>query len=209
MPKDLNLESLAAQFDELAQVCIAIGGTFRLAAGADSAPAGDAKAGAKSVKRKPVAASSSESVELDLDTVREKLKELVEAKGRDAMVAALEHVGAGKLAEVDSEQYQELFDKAQEMIDAEDSDDADDEDEEPPAKPAKKTAAAKKAAPAKKVAKKKAGPTLEDVQAAAEALEEADPKAFKKVSRAVGDLDDLDEGDYQDAIDQFEAAMPE
>lgn len=200
MPKELNLASLAQQFDELAQVCIAISGTFRLASGDSEGAAGTAAAGKKAVKRKPVA----EAAELDIDAVREKLKELVEAKGRDAMVSALEHVGAAKLAEVDEEQYQELFDKAQELIDAEEEDDAD----EPPAKPAKK-AAAKKAAPAKKAAKKKAGPTLEDVQAAADALEEADPKAFKKVSRAVGDIDELDEDGYQDAIDQFEAAMPE
>lgn len=206
--KELNLESLAEQFDELAQVCIAIGGTFRAAAGggADSgdepAPgkrgaAGSGKGLAKKAggKAKPAA----EDDALDLDTVRAKLKELAEAKGTEKMVEALEHVGAAKLGEVDEEQYQELFDKAEELLAEEDEPE---EEDEPPAKPAKKTAA-------KKATKKKAGPTLEDVQAAADALEEADAKAFKRVARKVGDHDDLDEDAYQDAIDQYEAAMPE
>jgi len=199
-PTELNLASLAEQFDELAQVCIAISGTFRAASGEEAAEADEpapAKRGAPA-KRARVAKPDPEPEidELDLDTVRAKLKELAEAKGKDAMVAALEHVGATKLADVEEDQYQELHDHAQELIDAADEEPED----EPPAKNGK---------PAAKKAKAKKAPTLEDVQAAAEALEEADPKAYKKLAKKVGDLDELDEDDYQDTIDSFEAAMPE
>lgn len=194
---ELNLKKLAEQFSELAAVAEAIGATFLGGGGGGKVPAGKKAAG-----KRPAKDVEPEGEEIDINTVREKLKELVEAKGKEVMVQALEHVGAGKLADVDEDQYQELMDKAQELIDEEE------EEEEEEEKPAKKKVAAKKTAPAKKTAKKK-GPTLETVQEAAEALKDADAKAYRKILKALGALDELDEGDYQDAIDQFEAAMPE
>lgn len=187
---ELNLKKLADQFDELAATLGAISGTFRNAADAGKPARDDGKAASKPAARKgKVAAVEAEDDGVSIDTVREKLKELVKAKGKDKMVEALESVGAGKLADVDESQYQELLDKAQELIDEED---------EPPAKPA-----------AKKGAKAKKGPTLEQVKEAAQALIDADKPAYLKLTKKLGKPTEMDESDYASAIESYTEAMPE
>ena len=193
----LNHKAVAAQLAIIAEAFTALEGSFR-AAGDDAgesggdAPAGKSVRGAKSAPAtgKPGAKKAqAEPAELTIDEVREKLKELVAAKGKDKMVEALESVGAGKLSDVDESQYQELVDKAQEFIDEEDE----------PA-PAKKPAAKKG---------KKAGPTIDEVNEAAKALIAADKPAYLKLTKKLGKPSEMDEADYAAAIAAYEAAMPE
>lgn len=198
-----NGRKVAALFAAIAASYLELEVLFRGDADEEGPAAGNAKAG-KSVpatkstpasKAKPSAKTAAEEEELDLDAVRAKLKELAEHKGKDAMVAALESVGAGKLSDVDESQYGELVEKITKLMDVEDED-----EEEAPKKPAAKKAPAKG---------KKAGPTLEDVKAAAQALIDADKPAFLKLSKKLGKPSDMDEGDYAAAIEAYEAAMPE
>lgn len=198
----LNHKKVAEQLDAISEAFMALAGSFRSGGGeADGGavdgevakPVRGAKPAAKSAPSKPAAKkaeAADEGSDLTIDEVREKLKELVEAKGKEKMVEALESVGAGKLADVDESQYQELVDKAQEFIDEED---------EPT--PAKK--------PAAKKAAKKAGPTLDEVNEAAKALIAADKPAYLKLSKKLGKPSEMDEADYADAITAYEAAMPE
>ena len=190
---ELNYKKLAEQFDELAEQLSAIAGTFRDAGGASKDSGDDGKAASKPAVRKGKATkveADDGADELTIDAVREKLKELVDAKGKDKMVEALESVGAGKLADVDESQYQELVDKAQELIDEEDA-------------PAKKPAAKKTTAKGKK------GPTLEQVKAAAQALIDADKPAFMKLTKKLGKPTEMDEADYAAAIEAYNEAMPD
>lgn len=190
---ELNLKKLADQFDELAATLTAISGTFRTGAGGSKGAGVDGKTAGRTPAGKAKAAKVEEGSdeELTIDAVRAKLKELVEAKGKDKMVEALESVGAGKLADVDESQYQELVDTAQGIIDEE-------EDEAPTKKPA-----------AKKTAKAKKGPSLEDVNTAAKALIEADKPAYMKLTKKLGKPSEMDESDYAAAIEAYEGAMPE
>lgn len=189
---ELNLKKLAEQFDELAATLTAISGTFRASGGGGKAASNDGPPAKRAAAGKGKAAKMEEGSdeELTIDTVREKLKELVEAKGKDKMVEALESVGAGKLADVDESQYQELVDKTQEMIDEED---------EP----------APKKAPAKKTATKaRKGPTLDEVNEAAKALIEADKPTYLKLVKKLGKPSEMDESDYAAAIEAYTEAMP-
>ncbi|AKA60308.1 hypothetical protein P26218_05 [Rhodoferax phage P26218] len=195
----INSKKVAEQLDAISEAFMALAGTFRSGSGDSESEGVDGEAakpvrGAKSASKpatKPAAKKAqAEQDELSIDDVRTKLKELVEAKGKEKMVEALESVGAGKLADVDESQYQELVDKAQEFIDEEDE----------PA-PAKK-------APAKKTAKK-AGPTLDDVNEAAKALIAADKPAYLKLSKKLGKPSEMEEDDYATAIAAYEQAMPE
>jgi len=190
---ELNHEQVAETLDEISGLFMKLAGSFRprgggkasgAANGTAAKPVRGAKPAAKSVAKKEEA-----DEELSIDAVREKLKELVEAKGKDKMVEALESVGAGKLADVDESQYQELVDKAQELID---------EDDEPEEKPAKK--------PAAKKAKK--GPTLDEVNEAAKALIAADKPAYLKLTKKLGKPSEMDESDYAAAIEAYTEAMP-
>lgn len=198
----LNLKKLSDQFEELSTLMMAISGTFRDAGYGgddtvdDDAPAKPVRGAAKSAPAgKPAAKKAAKKVtdedSLDIDTVRAKLTELMDAKGKDKMIEALEHVGAGKLGDVDESQYQDLFDKAEELL-------AEEEEEAP----APKKTAAKKTS-------KKTGPTLDDVTAAAEALIEADKTAYVKIMKKLGKPSEMDEADYAKAIAAYEAAMPE
>lgn len=197
----INSKKVAEQLDAISEAFMALAGTFRssVEGGADNdgdEPAAKPVRGSKHTPKpaaKPAAKKAqAEQDELSIDDVRAKLKELVEAKGKEKMVEALESVGAGKLADVDESQYQELVDKAQEFIDEED---------EAPANPAKK-------APAKKTAKK-AGPTLDDVNEAAKALIAADKPAYLKLAKKLGKPSEMEEDDYAAAIAAYEQAMPE
>lgn len=193
----INSKKVAEQLDAISEAFMALAGTFRsgVEGGADTdgdEPAAKPVRGSKSTPKPAAKKAQAEQDELSIDDVRTKLKELVEAKGKEKMVEALESVGAGKLADVDESQYQELVDKAQEFIDEEDE-----EDEEP----------AKKA-PAKGKAKK-AGPTLDDVNEAAKALIAADKPAYLKLSKKLGKPSEMEEDDYAAAIAAYEQAMPE
>jgi len=195
----INSKKVAEQLDIISEAFMALAGTFR-SGGSDAESEGvDGEAakpvrGAKSTPKpatKPAAKKAqAEQDELSIDDVRTKLKELVEAKGKEKRVEALESVGAGKLADVDESQYQELVDKAQEFIDEED---------EP----------APKAKPAAKGKAKKAGPTLDDVNEAAKALIAADKPAYLKLSKKLGKPSEMEEDDYATAIAAYEQAMPE
>lgn len=198
MTKELNHEQVADVLDEIGALFSKLSGSFR--AGGSSAKGGSADGapakpvrGAKPSAKPAAAKEEAADEELSIDTVREKLKELVEAKGKEKMVEALESVGAGKLADVDESQYQELMDKAQELIDEEDE-------------PEDKTA--KKAAPAKKTAKAKAV-TLDELTEAAKRLIEADKPAFVKLSKKFGKPSECDEDQYAEYLKAIEAAMPE
>ena len=205
MTKELNHEQVADVLDEIGALFGKLSGSFRAGGGSAKSGSGDGAAAKPVRASKPAAGKSkpapkeeeAEGEELSIDTVREKLKELVEAKGKDKMVEALESVGAGKLADVDESQYQELVDAAQAMIDEED---------EPEEKPAKKAPAKK--APAKKTAKAKAV-TLDELTAAAKELIEADKAAFVKLSRKFGKPSEADEDTYADYLKAIQDAMPE
>lgn len=190
----LNHKTVAEQLDAISEGFTALAGSFRSSGGTGAGGSADGEAEKpvrttkSAAKSKPAAKKEAEASDLSIDEVREKLKELVDAKGKEKMVEALESVGAGKLADVDESQYQELVDKAQEFIDEEDE-------------PAPKKPAAKKTA-------KKAGPTLDDVNEAAKALIAADKPAYLKLSKKLGKPSEMDEADYADAIAAYEAAMP-
>lgn len=189
----INSKKVAEQLDAISEAFTVLASTFRsgVSEGADSGddepttkPVRGTKSAAKPAAKKAQAAEESD---LTIDDVRSKLKELVEAKGKDKMVEALESVGAGKLADVDESQYQELVDNAQAAID--------EEDDEPVAK--------KAPAKGKKVA------SLDDVNDAARALIAADKPAYLKLAKKLGKPSEMDEDDYAAAITAYEAAMPE
>lgn len=188
----LNNAAIAAALSLIAEQFEVIAGSFR-SGGSDSSGAG-VNGGAGGKKRgapakKVVAADDVDYDELR-DQTRAKLQELLEAKGKEVMVSALESVGAGKLADVDDTQLQELHDKAQELIDA--------EEEEAPA-PAKKPRGKKAAAPAV---------TLEQLQEAARALIEADKAAYVKLTKKHGKPSEMDESGYAAALAAYQEAMP-
>lgn len=183
-----QLTAIASALEDLANAFRAAGGDDP-DSGVDAASAKPAvRAGSKA---KVAAGKKPAADEVDIDTVREKMKELVAARDSDALLAAFASVGAGKLADVDESQYQGLIDAAQAMI-----------DEEPEEKPAPKS----KAKPAAKKAK---GPTLDDVTTAAQALIAADKPAYVKLMKKLGKPSDMDDGDYAAAIAAYESAMPE
>ncbi len=198
MTKELNHEQVAEVLDEIGALFSKLSGSFRACGGGASGGSVDGKAAKPVRASKPAAGKSKlaakeeaeDADEVSIDTVREKLKELVEAKGKDKMVEALESVGAGKLADVDESQYQELMDKAQELIDEED---------EP----------APKAKPAAKKASKTKAVTLEDLTAAAKELIAADKAAFTKLSKKFGKPSECDEDQYADYLKAIQAAMPD
>lgn len=185
----MDAKKVAEQFDIIAEACGALASMFRGSGGGAGSAAADGKA-AKPVRGKPAPAPTED--EVDIDTVREALKELMELRGKEVMVQALESVGAGKLADVDESQYQELLDKVAEL-------------KEEPADPPEPTKTTK---PSRSRSKAKAGPTLEQVTDAAKALIDADKPAYVKLTKKLGKPSEMDEADYAAAIEAYEAAMP-
>jgi hypothetical protein len=191
----MNHKKIAELFSTIAEACEALSATFSSGGSGDEHSAPDGKT-AKPVRGSRTAAPAkgkpkAEESELTEDDVRDALRELVELRGKEVMVSALASVGAGKLADVDESQYQELVDKVNELKES--------EPEEAPA-PAK--------GKGKPAAKKAKGPTLEDVMEAAKALIEADKPAFVKLSKKLGKPSEMEEDDYAAAIAAYEAAMP-
>mgnify|MGYP007100043683 CR=1 FL=1 len=199
-----TLERLAKQFDELAELITAISGTFRDAGEGGDGGAVDGKT-AKPVRAggKPAAKSASKKAakeELTEDDVREAMEALTKAKGKDALIDALSHVGASRFSEVDEGDWPAFKERMDELM-AED-----DEVDEAPAtkKPAAKKAAAKKAKP-------KAPDLEEDIQPKFSELVDADRNAAKKVLKKHGaaKLSDLEEDSYADFLADVEAALEE
>lgn len=188
--KELNHEQVAEAFDEIAAIFTRLSGTFRLSGAAGGDAPSNGKARGKPAAR-TVVGPTEPSDEHDEDSIREALKQLAVAKGKDTMVAALASVGAAKLGDVDESQYGELMTNITAAMEAA---------EEEPA-PAKKTAAKKTAAKAKAV-------TLEQVTEAAKALIDADKPAYLKLVKKTGKPSEMDEDGYAAALAAFQAAMP-
>lgn len=186
----MDAKKVAEQFDIIAEACGALASMFRGGGGSTGSATANGKT-AKPVRGKPAPAEEPEG-EVDIDTVREALKELMELRGKDVMVQALESVGAGKLADVDESQYQELLDKVAEL-------------KEEPADPPEPTKTTK---PSRSRSKAKAGPTLDQVTEAAKALIDADKAAYLKLTKKLGKPSEMDEADYAAAIEAYEGAMP-
>lgn len=198
---ELNHEAIADTLDAIAEQHAKLASYFRNGGsgaagsgvnGAAKKPA--AKSTAKPAAGKAKAKAEPEDTELTIDEVREALKELMEARGKDVMVAALESVGAGKLADVDESQYQELITEIERLKE---------EPEEEEEAPAKKTRTRSKA--------KAKGPTAEDLLEKFKELIEADREAAKKVLKTmkvakISEIDDDD--DIATAMDLIEKAMP-
>lgn len=115
-----TFKTLAEQFDQVAELLTAIGGTFRAASDAGAEDNGDAPAGRK-VRTGRRAPAPKPDDAISQETVKAKLVELADAKGAATMKKALESVGAGKLSDVGEDQYQELLDKVDELLNAEDA----------------------------------------------------------------------------------------
>lgn len=186
-------DNIAAEYGKLANI-------FRAAAnpggdgGAEESPA-SAKRGSKRAaagSSKPAGKKAAAQEDLTIDEVREKLKELVEVKGKEVMVQALESVGAGKLGDVDESQYGELMSEAQRLIDEEEPDEA----------PAPKKTRARGG-------KTKKGPTADDLMEKFKELLEADRAGAKKVLKDLGvaKISEVDDDDIADAMTAVEAAL--
>lgn len=196
----INVAAIAAAFAAIGEQMLILEGAFRAAAGGAAGAAVDAKAGkpVRSSKSKP-APEPDEAI--SEDTVREALKGLSDAQGKEAMVAVLAKFGAGRLSEVDESSYGELLT----AIKA-----AEEEEEEAPAPKSKA-----KAAPAKK-AKAKAEPEIDidDLTEKFKALVEADKAAAKAALKGAGlaklaDLDTDDADAVKELYDAIVAALPE
>jgi hypothetical protein len=182
-------KAIASKLEEIGEAMIALSTLFLAGGDKEAKGTGAPKAAAKSAaKPKPVPEQPDEHTE---DDVRAALKGLTEKHGKDKMVEALGTVGAGKLADVDDSQYSELMATVAEMMDAET------EAPEPKGKPA-----------AKKAAKKK-GPTVDEVTAKFKELIAADKALAKSVLKELGvaKVSDLDEDQYQEAIDAAQVAI--
>ena len=185
-------KAIAEQFNIIGEAFIALSAMFLVDGDKAAKATGTAKTTAKpATKSKPV--SKPVDDEHTEDDVRTALKDLMEKHGKDKMVEALELVGAGKLADVDDSQYGELLGIIEGFME---------EEPEAPA-PAKKTAAKKTA--------KKAGPTLDGVTAKFKELIAADKNTAKAVLKKLGvaKVSELDEDQYQEAIDAAEAGLAE
>lgn len=186
------MDNIAAEYGKLANLFRAAsntGGNGRAKGGADGdEPAPSSRSRSKS---KPAASKKAAAQEdLTIDEVREKLKELVDAKGKESMVEALESVGAGKLADVDESQYGELVAEAQRRIDEEEPDEA----------PAPKT---------RSRSKKAKGPTADDLLEKFKELIDADKAKAKSVLKGLGvaKISEVDDDDVADAMKAVEAAL--
>lgn len=206
----LNTKLLAKQFDELSELIMAISGTFRDAGSAggtegdDDTPAKPVRGAGKSAAAKPAAKKASKAAELTEDDMREALEALSDAKGKDALVATLCFMGAGKFSEVDEGDWPELKAKVDELMAADDDLGDDDTDKTPKAKKAAAKPAAKKAA-----AKKKALSLEDDVQPKFAELVEADRSAAVKLLKKHGaaKLSELDEDTFADFLADVEEAL--
>lgn len=118
--RSLNMSNkqLAELFDQLAETMTAISGCFRSEGGDSAGAGGNGKAAGKVRGKSAAKPADDEASEITEDTVREKLKELADAKGAATMKKALESVGAGRLSDVEEEQYEELLGVIEKLMSA-------------------------------------------------------------------------------------------
>lgn len=183
-------KAIAEQFSIIGEAFIALSAMF-LDGGDKAAKAtGTAKTAAKATAKSKSVSKPADDEHTE-DDVRTALKGLMEKHGKDKMVEALELVGAGKLADVDDSQYGELMGIVEGFMEEEP------EAPEPKGKPAAKRAAKKK------------GPTVDDVTAKFKELIAADKALAKSVLKELGvaKVSDLDEDQYQEAIDAVTNAL--
>jgi len=131
----------------------------------------------------PVAAPDFESMELTIDDMRTALKGLMETHGKEVMANALKAVGAGRLADVDPSQYQELITLIFQA----------------------------QAAPASIVSAKPSGPAFSEVTAVFKQLIEKDKNKAMAVLSAfdVKKVSALPEDKWQEAIDTVIGVLAE
>lgn len=173
------MKKLAAQFDALAETLTAIGGTFRSAGGDSEDEGGDEPAGkpvrrTRTSKAAAPAKGKAATSEITQDTLREKLKDLAGAKGKEKMAEALAEVGAGRLPEVEEDDYEALDAAIDKLMAAKD-----------------------KASAAKRGKAKKAAPTYDEVEEKFKELLAADKDAARAVLKEAG-LKKLSESDADD-----------
>lgn len=194
---ELNFDAIADAHDAIAEQHNKLASYFRNGGSGTvggTANGGAKKPAAKSAASKPAAKGKKaepEDTELTIDEVREALKELVAVRGKEVMVQALESVGAGKLADVDESQYQELMVEVERLKEEEPEDEA----------PAKKTRTRSKA--------KAKGPTADDLLEKFKELIASDRDAAKAVLKELGvaKISEVDDGDITDAMAAIEAAL--
>lgn len=212
-----TLKKLADQFDELAGLVVAIGGTFRAAVSGGEAGGGDegdgdgddaaikparkttrraAATGAGKAGGKAGGKEAAEDGEVTEDTLRERLKELAGVKGKDAMAEVLAKLDVSRLPDVDEDDYKKLDKLITKAMEAEDEDDP---------KPAKGKGAKGKKPPV---------PDLDEIREKLTDLQDEDPALAKKVLRKAGltklsELDEDDEEARQELFDAIVAALDE
>lgn len=185
-------KAIAEKYQQIGEAFIELSALFLAGGNTKGEDAGDEKAPAKSTRKPKSVPKPDADVEHSEDDVRTALKGLMEKHGKDKMIEALGTVGADKLANVDDSQYAELMATVEEMMAAK---------EEAP-EPAKGKAAAKKTT-------KKKGPTLDEVTEKFKELIGTDKALAKSVLKELGvaKVSELDEDQYQDAIDAAQAAI--
>lgn len=182
-----KLKAIAAAFATMAEAAEALSALFSSGGSAAADDAGDDDTPAKPATRRS-RAKPAKAEEITEDTVREALKELATAHGKDAMADALAEVGAGRLSDVDANDYQALMDAVKAAMDA-----------EPKTKPARGKAPAK--------GKKPPAPTYDEVEEAFKELMTADKAAAKAVLKEAGlaKLSAVDQDDEQALTELMDA----
>lgn len=213
----LNLSAIAAALATIAEQFTVLEGAFRIAAEGGGDDGDDAEAGGKvpAAKRasrskpaakpaaKPSKGGEAEAAEITEDSLRDALKELAATKGKTAMAAALAAVGAGRLPDVDEDDYPALMEKITELQEA--------EEEEQEAKPAK----SKAKAPAKPAKTKPAPvPDMDELTEKFKELIDVDKVAAKKILKDAGlaklsEIDTDDDDAMREMMAAIVAAMPE
>lgn len=189
-----KLKAIAAAFAAVEAAAAELSALFS-PDGSDEADGGGDAAPAKPVRgkaaAKPAAKPAAKAQAHTEDEVRDALKELAATKGKDAMADALAEVGAGRLPDVDENDYPALMAAVAKAMEAE-------EDEKPAPKAKGKTKAKPKA------------PTYEEVEEAFKELAAGDKAAAKAVLKDAG-LARLSEVDQDDdgALTELLAAIKE
>jgi len=211
MSKELNVGKLAEQFDQLSELITAISGTFRAASSGEKGGSVDDEAAepvrtrrakpapAPAGKSKPAPTEDEDTV--TEDQVRAALKGLADVKGKDAMAGALASVGAGRLPDVDENDYPALMKAVKEALEAEDE--ADEAEE-----PAPKTRSSR----TKKAPAKKAAPEYDDIVERFKALAGQDKDAAKAVLKKcklakLSEVDQEDDDAMTAVSEAIDAAM--
>ena len=201
MPKELNVGKLAEQFDQLSELITAISGTFRAASSGEKGGSVDDETPKLVRTRRAKPAPTEDEDTVTEDQVRAALKGLADVKGKDAMAGALASVGAGRLPDVDENDYPALMKAVKEALEAEDE--ADEAEE-----PAPKTRSSR----TKKAPAKKAAPEYDDIVERFKALAGQDKDAAKAVLKKcklakLSEVDQEDDDAMTAVSEAIDAAM--